>query len=146
MSPMPGKRELERDVKQNIRELLTKHKWFWWNVHGSVYQKTGISDIHAVRTGVFMVIEGKRDDNEDPTALQKGFLSSVDAEGHFAFVVDGDNIHLFEQFLDCFDRAIEAQMRGMDVTPGDGANMLDAINEMTRKYKCASALTPSSSL
>ena len=135
MSKMPTKdRPLEKNVKIKIRKLLTEHEWFWWNVPMNSYAKSGISDIHAVKKGMFMVVEGKRDNNEDPTALQKGFLGSIAAEDHFAFVVDADNLGQFELFLGCLDRSMNAVAAGGKPTPEDGAGMLNAIREMTRKY------------
>lgn len=134
MSAMPKKRPLEKDVKKKVRALLTQHDWFWWNVPMNAYAQSGISDIHAVKRGMFMVIEGKRDDKENPSALQKAFLSSIAACDHFAFVVDNDNLPTLELFLGCLDRSMTAVGEGQKPTPEDGAGMLNAIKEMTRKY------------
>ena len=139
MSPMPkrkrdGARPLEKDVKKDIRKLLDKHGWFWWNVPMNAYAKSGISDIHGVKEGMFMVVEGKRDDKENPTELQKGFLSSIAAASHFAFVVDSDNISHLEVFLGALDRSMLAVSMSATPAPEDGAAMLNCIREMTRKY------------
>ena len=134
MSPMPKKRVLERDVKTEIRNLMDTHGWFWWNVPMNAYAKSGISDFHAVKAGMFMVVEGKRDDKEGPTKVQQAFLTSIAAADHFAFVVDNDNLKSFETFLGCLDRSIEAVAKNQKPTDEDGAGMLDCIREMTRKY------------
>ncbi len=135
MSKMPSKdRPLESKVKKKIREMLDAHEWFWWNVPMNAYAKAGISDIHAVKDGMFMVIEGKRDGKEDPTAPQKGFLNSIAACGHFAFVVHSDNLDMLEMFLAANARAIEAVSKQQQPAPEDGAAMLNAIKAMTEKY------------
>jgi hypothetical protein len=134
MPKKKSERPLEAEVKARIRRLLDQHDWFWWNVPMNAYAKAGISDIHAVKKGMFMVIEGKRDDKEDPTAPQRGFLSSIAAADHFAFVVDNDNMPYLELFLRCLDRSIEAVAKEQKPTDEDGAGMLNAIKEMTRKY------------
>jgi hypothetical protein len=138
MSQMPkrkkDRRVLERDVKVKIRNYLTEHEWFWWNVPMNSYAKSGISDIHAVKKGMFMVVEGKRDDKEDPTEVQKGFLTSVAAEEHFAFVVDNDNLPVFAGFLAALDRSMIEVSHNRKTSPEDGAVMLNAIKEMTRKF------------
>jgi hypothetical protein len=137
MSPMPKrKREtpLESGVKDKIKKLLEQHDWFWWNVPMNAYAAAGISDIHAVKTGMFMVIEAKRSDKHHPTVAQKGFLATIASHDHFAFVVDGDNLHCLEQFLGALDRATAAQRKSQQPTPEDGAMMLDCIRAMTRKY------------
>lgn len=137
MSPRPKlkrERPSEAKVKVDIRAALDAHGWFWWNVPMNAYAKAGISDIHAVKAGVFMVIEGKRDDKEDPTLPQKAFLSTIKSHDHFAFVVDRDNLPVFRGFLVAFDRACLAQTKGRQPAPEDGAAMLDAIREMQRKF------------
>jgi len=125
MSQMPkrkkDRRVLERDVKVKIRNYLTEHEWFWWNVPMNSYAKSGISDIHAV-------------DKEDPTEVQKGFLTSVAAEEHFAFVVDNDNLPVFAGFLAALDRSMIEVSHNRKTSPEDGAVMLNAIKEMTRKF------------
>jgi hypothetical protein len=124
---------LEATTKGLIRKSLDDHDWFWWNVPMNEYAKAGISDIHAVRDGMFMVIEGKRVAKDEPTELQKGFLRSIMQAGHFAFVVDRDNLSVFKLFLTCLDRSILAQSRKEKVAPEDGAGLLDCIAELTRR-------------
>ena len=135
MSKMPSKnRPLESKVKKKIRDMLDRHDWFWWNVPMNAYAKAGISDIHAVKDGMFMVIEGKRDAKEDPTVPQIGFLNSIAACGHFAFVVHSDNLDMLDMFLAANARAIAAVSKQQQPTPEDGAAMLNAIKSLTEKY------------
>lgn len=120
----------EADVKKEIKRLLTEHGWFWWMPPANAYGKSGISDIHAVRSSMFMVVEAKFDGNK-PTALQIGFLNSVRTERHFAFVVDEKTVTFFAQFLVMLDQAVEAQSKNLEVPIEVGSAMINAIKVMT---------------
>lgn len=134
MSPMPKKAPLEADTKVKIRTLLEDHGWFWWNVPMNQYAKSGISDIHAVKHGMFMVIEGKRGKGKpEPTANQIGFLQSIKSHNHFAFVVNEARVPVLEAFLGGLNRAQAAAQRSEKVADADGATMIDAIREMQQE-------------
>src|SRR5208282_6426751 len=94
----------EKDVKAEVKKLLDKHGWFWFMPPANAYGRSGISDFLALRGGVMMALETKFDDT--PTALQQGFLSSIAAEGGFAFVVDEKRLDAFAAWMDLFDQAI----------------------------------------
>jgi hypothetical protein len=124
---------IEKDVKREVKRLLDKHKWFWWCPPANAYGKSGISDFHAVRGGVFMAIETKMSPNK-PTAMQEGFLGSIKAEGGFAFVVTEKTVSWFAVWLQAFDAATAATAAGSEPTPEDGAAMLNAMHELTGDY------------
>jgi hypothetical protein len=138
MSPMPRKKKETEGklVKPKIRQLLDKHGWFWWNVHSSIYgDSTGVSDIHAVGPGVFMVIEAKHTKTSGaPTEMQKGFLRSIATCQHFAFVVNELTLEVFERFLDAFAKSVKAEEAGYEVAPEDGSTMLDCMKILTAAY------------
>ncbi len=120
----------ERDVKRVVKKILDDHKWFWWMTPANGFGKSGVADICALRTGVFIAIETKFKKNT-PTAQQVGYLNSIRQETGFAFVINESNVGWFKVWCECFDRACEAQAQRKDVDPADGANMLDAIRMMT---------------
>jgi Holliday junction resolvase len=121
----------EKDVKKKVKALFDKHGYFWWSPPASAYGKSGISDIHAIHAGVFIVVETKFNGNK-PTPLQVGFLNSVRAENGYAFVVDEKNIQFFADFLESFAIASEAQSRNATVPDEHGARMLNCIYALTR--------------
>jgi Holliday junction resolvase len=123
----------EADVKKEIRCLLDQHGFFWWNVHGSAYAQSGISDIHAIRQGVYMVIEGKKFPNR-PTMLQKGFLQSITAEKGLAFVVDERRLGWFAVFLQAFDAAQASAAKDETPKSEDGAAMLNAMKILQEDF------------
>ena len=123
---------IEKDVKREVKNLLDKHKWFWWMPPANAYGRSGISDFHALRGGIFMVIETKLAPNV-PTAQQYGFIDSIETEGAFAFVVNQHNVKWFAVWLQAFDASIASQVAGQEIKPEDGAAMLDAINELTAR-------------
>lgn len=129
-----GKKRQEEDkVKKSITDLLDKHKWFWFKPPANMYGGGGISDILALKAGVFLAIEAKSKDNK-PTALQKGFLQSVMAESGFGFVVNEENMFHLENWLDGFDNAVTAGMQKQMPQTEDGSKMLNAIAAMTRPF------------
>ncbi len=118
-----------RAVKAPVKKLLTEHGWFWWMPPANQYGASGVADIHAVKQGMFMVVETKYNRN-DPTPLQMGFLTSVRAERHFAFVVRETTVDAFKRFLHYLDLSLEVAARDEVPGPEIGGPMLDAINEM----------------
>lgn len=120
----------EKDVKKEIKRLLTEHGWFFWMPPMNGYGASGVSDILAVRAGVFLAVEAKFGYNR-PSTLQKAFLMSIMAESCFGFVVDDETIVAFRSWLEAFDRATAMTALGKSPADEDGAAMLDAIKFMT---------------
>ena len=131
---MIKKLDNEKDVKREVKKLLDLHKWFWWMPPANAFGKSGISDFHALRDGVFMVIETKHGKNI-PTAMQKGFLNSIAAESGFSFVVDDHTMTWFAVWLQAFDASIEATTQSKEPLPEDGAAMLNAMKALTEDYQ-----------
>lgn len=123
----------EKHVKSRVKQLLEKHKWYWWMPPANGFGKGGIADFNALRDGVFLAIETKVGKNK-PTALQKSYLNEIMIHSGLAFVVNDQNIHWLEGWLAAFDRARDAQMKKEAVDPADGAYMLNAIQTMTEDY------------
>lgn len=119
----------ERDIKRKVKLILEKHGWFFWMTPANGYGVSGISDICAVRSGVFMVIETKFGKNK-VTAMQRAFLNSIHAEQCFAFVVNDDNMVWFESFMNAFDDSASAVTRKEMPSSETGAMMLNAIREL----------------
>jgi hypothetical protein len=123
----------EKDVKKHIKAILDKHGWFWWMPPANGFGQTGISDFHAIKAHVFMVIEAKY--MTKVTDMQKGFLNSIAAEGGQAFVVSHKNIDSFEAWNIAFDHACEAGLKGNEPTPEYGAMMFNAVKELTDPWR-----------
>lgn len=133
MSKMPTKKN-EVDTKTAVKKLLEIHGWFWWGPPARAYGKTGISDIHAVKDGVFIAIETKQGKGTPkPTVNQKDFLLAIAKADCFAFVVNDGRIEALAAFLLAFQRATAAQIKEQEPEAEDGAMMLDAIKEMTQE-------------
>ncbi len=120
----------EKDVKRRIQKALDKYNWFWWMPPMNGFGKVGVSDVNALRGGVFLAIEAKFDKNK-PTVPQLAFLNSITAESGFGFVVSDKNIEHFEKWLELFDRSQGRMQRGEKIPPEDGSAMLDCIAAMT---------------
>lgn len=120
----------EKGVKREVKKLLDQHGWYWFMPPANGYGKGGISDILALKAGVFLAIETKFGYNK-PSAMQTGFLNSVQAEQGFAFVVNEKNLDWLSMWLTAFARATKAAARQEMPDPNDGAVMLDAIRAMT---------------
>lgn len=127
---------LERDVKHEIKKLLDQHKWFWWMPTANAFGRCGISDFHALRSGVFIAIEAKHG-NKKPSAQQNGFLNSIETEGGFAFcVATEEQLESLAAWLAAFDRSIIATQQGEKPTDVDGSIMINAIAELTMSRNC----------
>ena len=137
MSPMPKKRaqrELEDDVKKAVQEVLDEFGYFWWMPPSNMYGKVGISDLHAVKDGVFIAIETKRGSKPpEPTANQIAFLQQIKGAGHFAFVVNMPRVIVLRQFLAAFAEAKKAVQGKKMPEAAAGATMLDAIRIMQQE-------------
>jgi hypothetical protein len=120
----------EKDVKKEVKRLLDKHQWFWWMPPANGFGRSGISDINALRDGVFLAVETKFGYNK-PTPQQKGFLHSIHAHGAFGFIVTEKTVGSFQVWLEAFDRACECTSKGTKISDEDGATMLDAIAAMS---------------
>ena len=132
MSTMPRKKHLESDTKAEVKKLLDEHGWFWFSPPAGAFGVSGIADILAVKTGMFMAIETKRGTKKpEPTTLQVGFLNSIRAEDHFALVVNDARLAVFQAFLEALDRSTAAVSAKQPIAPEDGAMMLNTIREMT---------------
>jgi hypothetical protein len=111
----------EKDVKAKVKKLLDKHSWFWWMPPANGYGKVGIS--------VFLAIETKFGSNK-PTAHQRAFLESVNAEHAFAFVVSDSNIEWFEAFLEDFGKETDLVAAEKKMSNDGGARLVDAIRAL----------------
>lgn len=122
--------ETEKDVKNEVKKLLTKYGWFWWCPPGNGYGTSGVADFNALKAGVFLAVETKFGYNK-PTKRQQAFLQTVAAESGFGFVLNEKLLTEFERWLDLFDKSTAAVQRGENVGNAEGAAMLDAIHAMT---------------
>lgn len=125
LSPMRD----ENGVKKNVKKLLDAHGWFWWTIAGSPFGKGGASDICALKNGVFLAIETKFGYNK-PSALQKAFLESINAESGFGFVVSDKNIDWFQTFLEQFGKETELVASESKMSNEGGATLVDAIRAL----------------
>lgn len=130
MRAFPKTENETKTVKAKIKKLLDQHGWFHWSPPANGYGSGGISDIHAVWNGVFMVIEAKYGTNK-PTATQVNFLKSIMACEHYAFVVTDKNIQWLEFFLEDMEFSVRCVQQGEQVPTHTEARMLDALKEMT---------------
>lgn len=127
----PNTKNEQNTVKPKVRKLLDEHHWFWWSGGATAMGKSGISDTLAVRPGVFMVVECKSihtsHGRRGPTSLQLGFLNSIKAANHFAFVVNDDTLIHFQRFLELFELAAQLQAKNLTVPIETGGPLLDCI-------------------
>jgi hypothetical protein len=82
---------IEKDVKRAVGKLLTEHGWFWWMPPAGAYGRSGASDFHAIRGGVFLAVETKVGKGKT-TALQDRFLTNVSCNGGLSMVVNERNL------------------------------------------------------
>lgn len=126
----------EKDVKNEVKKLLTQHGWFWWMPPANGFGKGGIADINAIRSGVFMAVETKFGTRKlRPT--QAAYLETIAAHEGFGFVVSDRTVETFATFLKVYDEAVEAVSQGVKPSQVDGATMLNCVAELTQPVVAA---------
>lgn len=119
----------EKDVKARVKKLLDAHNWFWWMPPANGFGKVGVSDFHALKNGVFLSIETKFGSNK-PTAHQKAFLESINAETGMGFVVNEQNLEHLEAFLTDFGGQTDLVAKEGKMSNEAGARLVDAIRAL----------------
>ena len=104
----------------------------WANGFG----KSGISDFNALKVGTFLAIETKYGGNK-PTAMQKGYLNSIQSEKGIPLVVDEISLSMLAQWLDGFDKAVVHVSRGETVPDEIGSYLMNAVVVLTRPFLTA---------
>lgn len=79
---------LEKKVVQDIKKfLIANYPGVWEKIHGSGYQRAGISDLIGCHRGRFIAIEVKTPKTKNNVSeLQKKFIRDVQEAGGIAFV------------------------------------------------------------
>lgn len=124
----------EKDVKRKVKRLLTKHGWVWWMPAANGFGKAGVSDFCAVKSGVFVGIETKYGTRK-PTANQIAFLTDIEKEGCFGFVVNEKRLDVLQSWLEAFDRSVEYVSQKKVPPSEDGAMLIDCVREMTTELR-----------
>lgn len=119
----------EKAVKAAVKKILEKHKWFWWMPPANGFGKSGIADFNAVKDGVFIAIETKFGTNK-PTAMQRAFLDSVNAESCMGFVVNDKNIEWLDTFLTDFAQSKLDVAEKQAMSNETGPRLIEAIRAL----------------
>ena len=77
---------LEKKVENKIKKWLKDRNYWYFKVHGSIYQPAGIPDILACINGKFVAIEVKRTDGGVISPLQKAQIEKIKENGGIAGV------------------------------------------------------------
>lgn len=119
-------------MKKHVKRILQKYGYMQWMPPANAYGKSGLSDIMALKDGVFLAIETKFGKNK-PTPMQTLFLQGIAKQSGFAFVVNEDRLSLLDSWLGAFARAQAAAAAGGQPSREDGAMMLNCIVAMQRE-------------
>jgi Holliday junction resolvase len=126
--------ESEKDVKAEIRKLLTKYGWYWWMPPGNGFGKSGVSDFNAIHNGVFLAIEAKFGLNK-PTKAQVDYLMEISSRQGMAFVVNENLLTDLDIWLTLFDRATVSVQNDKPVSPEDQRDLLNVTRTLTQLIK-----------
>lgn len=77
----------EAKIVASIKKLLKKNKVYVWKNTGSIYGKSGVSDLLGLISprGQMIAIEVKSDAKKVPTELQLKFIEEIKDSGGIAF-------------------------------------------------------------
>ncbi len=120
----------EKGVKSLIKRLLDFHDWYHWMPAANGYGTLGVSDHAAIKAGVFLVIEAKFGNNK-AKPLQKQFARNIIEQSGYAFLVNEKNIDHLAWWLESFEIATIAQMKGEQIPIEHGSRLLNAISALT---------------
>lgn len=85
----------EKAVENKIKKWLKDRNYWFFKVHGSIFQPSGIPDILACINGKFVAIEVKRSEGGIISPLQKAQIQKIKENGGIAGVACS-----MEDFLD----------------------------------------------
>jgi len=88
----------EGKVKDKIKKILKAHDIYYAMPHGAGYGNAGVPDFLCCWKGKFVAVEAKANGGRT-TALQDKNISDIEASGGTAWVVDENNIHVFEIWI-----------------------------------------------
>lgn len=88
----------EGKVKDKIKKILKAHNIYYAMPHGAGFGNAGVPDFLCCWKGKFVAVEAKANGGRT-TALQDKNLSDIEASGGTAWVVDENNIHVFEIWI-----------------------------------------------
>lgn len=89
----------EKVVENKIKKWLKDKNYWFFKVHGSIFQPSGIPDILACINGKFVAIEVKRSDGGVVSPLQKAQIQKIKENGGLAGVASS-----MEEFLEILKR------------------------------------------
>lgn len=76
----------EKAVENKIKKWLKDRNYWFFKVHGSIFQPSGIPDILACINGKFVAIEVKRSEGGIISPLQKAQIQKIKENGGIAGV------------------------------------------------------------
>lgn len=85
----------EKAVENKIKKWLKDRNYWFFKVHGSIFQPSGIPDILACINGKFVAIEVKRSEGGIISPLQKAQIAKIKENGGIAGVANS-----MEEFLE----------------------------------------------
>lgn len=85
----------ENAVENKIKKWLKDKNYWFFKVHGSIFQPSGIPDILACINGKFVAIEVKRTKGGVVSSLQKAQIEKIKENGGIAGVANS-----MEEFLE----------------------------------------------
>ena len=85
----------EKAVENKIKKWLKDRNYWFFKVHGSIFQPSGIPDILACINGKFVAIEVKRSEGGIISPLQKAQIAKIKENGGIAGVANS-----VEEFLE----------------------------------------------
>ncbi len=97
---MPTKRIKEKSVKDHIKAILEAERVWYCMPAANGYGRMGLFDFIVCVEGIFLGIEAKRDDKEQPTQLQTDNATHArDVGGAVVLLIHKDNLHLLTNVI-----------------------------------------------
>ena len=88
----------EGKVKDKIKKILKAHNIYYAMPHGAGFGNAGVPDFLCCVEGNFVAIEAKASEGK-VTLLQQKNLNDIEASGGMAWVINENNILMFELWI-----------------------------------------------
>jgi pantoate kinase len=89
----------EGKVKDKIKKILKAHNIYFAMPMGTGFGNSGVPDFLCCFKGRFLAIEAKADAKSKATALQVKHGEDIDNSGGMWWIVNADNIEVFELWI-----------------------------------------------
>lgn len=97
----------EKDVKDAVKQILTKHGAYYYMVVPVIYSRTGVPDFLICHKGHFIAVETKFGYNK-PSERQKEEMRLISRANGISFIINEKNLEELDSYLTLIEQNIDS--------------------------------------